>query len=92
MELKAAPDQIVLKRYEPPNKSEGGIALPQRMQKEPNSDKIGEVVEVGENVTLVRIGDRVAVNLAYAIAVNFGGQTGTLIFVKEENILAHIKD
>jgi co-chaperonin GroES (HSP10) len=92
MTLTPTKDQIVLKKYEPPTQSEGGIMFPQNMTKKPNSDKVAEVVEVGKDVTIVKAGDKVAVNPAYSVAVDFGAQIGTLCFVKEENILAIIDD
>lgn len=90
MELKATPDVIVLKKVEKPTQSEGGIVLPANVSQAPNSDKIGEVYKVGSDVKLVSVGDKVAFSHYNANAVNFGGSIGTLMFVKEENILAVI--
>jgi co-chaperonin GroES (HSP10) len=60
MELKPTKDVIVLKGWEPPTVSEGGIALPGNLRKGPNQDKIAVVMEVGCDVTLVKTGDKVA--------------------------------
>ena len=92
MKLEAMKDCIVLKRYEPPKESAGGIVLPDNVRQEANADKIAEVAEVGEDVTVVSVGDKVAWSPFNAVAVNFGADTGTLFFVKEENILAKITD
>jgi co-chaperonin GroES (HSP10) len=90
MTLVPSKDVIVLKRYDPPKETEGGIVLPQSAQREANADKIAEVTCVGEDVTRVNPGDKVAWSPFNAVAVNFGQTTGTLFFVKEENILATI--
>ena len=91
MKLEPTKGVIVLKQYEPPTKSEGGVILPQNRSKEANSDKIAEVAELGSDISMVKIGDKVAWSPYMAVAVNFGKATGTLFFVKEENILAIIK-
>jgi co-chaperonin GroES (HSP10) len=90
MTLNPTKGVIVLKRYEAPTETEGGIVLPQNVSREANSDKIAEVMCVGKDVTLVKPGDKVAWSPYNGVAVNFGQTTGTLFFVKEENILAHI--
>lgn len=90
MKLEAMSDVIVLKGYKPAEKSAGGIVLPQNRQKEANADKIAEVVEIGSDIDCVKVGDKVAWSPFNAVAVNFGEQTGTLYFVKSENILATI--
>lgn len=90
MTLNPTKGVIVLKKYEQSKETEGGIALPDNYRKEANSDKIAEVTCVGEDVTLVNPGDKVAWSPFNATAVNFGKTTGTLFFVKEENILAII--
>ncbi|MHA2063278.1 MAG: co-chaperone GroES [Candidatus Thorarchaeota archaeon] len=92
MELKPEPDIIVLKKVEKKSMSDGGIALPQNMQTGPNEDKIAEVADIGADVTNVKVGDKVAWTPYEATAVQFGGQTGMLYFVKEKNILAKIID
>lgn len=90
MTLNPTKDTIVLKRYEQPKETPGGIALPDNVSREANSDKIAEVTCVGEDVKIVSPGDKVAWSPFNAVAVNFGSKTGTLFFCKEENILAHI--
>ncbi|MHA2068192.1 MAG: hypothetical protein ACXABY_27840 [Candidatus Thorarchaeota archaeon] len=92
MELRPTADVIVLRGYKPPKMSDGGIALPENVRHGPNEDKIAEVLEVGDNVTVVKAGDKVAWTPANATAVNFGQNIGTLYFVEEINILAHIID
>jgi len=91
MQLVPSPKTIILKRIDKPTETPGGLILPENASPEGNSDKIGEVIEVGSEVKLVKIGDRVAFNHYNASAVNFGRETGTLVFVVEENILAVIK-
>lgn len=92
MKLMPTKDVIVLKRIEPPKESDGGIIMPQGVQQAPNSDKLAVVSAVGDDVTLVKVGDKVAWSPFNAVAVDFGSSTGTLFFCKEENILAHIGD
>ncbi len=94
MKLNPTPDVIVLKRIEKPTESPGGIVLPERSAIAPNSDKIAEVVCVGDNIDddYVTVGDKVAWSPFNVTAVNFGSTTGTLFFVKVENILAIIKE
>jgi len=91
MQLVPSPKTIILKRIDKPTETPGGLILPENASPEGNSDKIGEVIEVGSEVKLVKIGDRVAFNHYNASVVNFGRETGTLVFVVEENILAVIK-
>lgn len=81
-----AKDVIVLKKYDPPKQSEGGIVIPESATKEPNVDKVGEVLHVGSDIKCVKVGDKVAFSHYGANVVNLGGEM--LVFVKEENILA----
>ena len=91
MQLIPSPKTIVLKPIVKPTETPGGLILPENASAEANSDKVREVCEVGSEVKLVKIGDKVAFSFFNASAVNFGRETGTLIFCTEENILAVIK-
>ncbi len=87
MEIKkAVKDIIVIKQLVKKKVSQGGIALPDNVSQQPNSDKIGEVVMVGADVVSVQTGDIIAFSHNYANVVNFGDKIR--IFIKEENLLA----
>jgi len=91
MKLVPTPETIILKRIVKPTETPGGLVLPENVSQDMNSDKIGEVIEVGSKVKLVKIGDKVAFNHYNASAVNFGRDIGTLVFCADVNILAVIK-
>ena len=91
MTLAPSPKVIVLKKIEQATKTLGGLIIPDNASAEANSQKTAEVCEVGKDVKLVKIGDKVAFNHYNATAVNFGRETGTLIFCVEDNILAIIR-
>ena len=89
MEILPAKDVIVLKKPEQKkeNVSAGGIVLPANVR-EPNSDKVGEVVVVGSSIEGLQPGDLVVFSTAYANTANIEGKM--FLFCKEENILAKL--
>lgn len=86
--INPTPDQIVLKKFEAPKETPGGLVLPDNVTAVENSDKIGAVTEIGVNIELVKVGDKVVFSHNYATAVDFGGKETRRIFVNEGNILA----
>ena len=91
MDIKeTAADVIVVKQFEKPKETPGGIVLPQNVTAEANSDKIGVVCNIGSDIDCVEIGDIVAFSHNFAQAVNLGKKIR--IFLKKENILAILED
>ena len=86
MKIEPRPNVIVLELYEPPKESEGGIIIPDNAQ-QPNTNKIGTITHVGEDIDFLTVGDIVAFSPAYVNVIAFS-QDDIKIFAKEENILA----
>jgi co-chaperonin GroES (HSP10) len=90
-ELIVAKDVVVLERIMAKKMSDGGIVIPDNAQAQMNADKTAKVVEVGEDLkdAFFKVGDTVVVNPAYGTAVILGKRS--LIFGKEQNVLAVVR-
>ena len=79
-------DYIVAENEEAKTKTASGIYLPQNAQEKP---KIAKIVAVGNDVKLVKVGDRIVYKTYSTTEVKVDSKE--YILVKEEDVLATVK-
>eukprot|EP00877_Chromochloris_zofingiensis_P007622 jgi/Chrzof1/3112/Cz12g12130.t1 len=83
-------DRVLIRPIEEENRSAGGILLPKGPPKSNSDAHFGEVIAVGESVTIdVQKGDKVVFN-KYAMA-EVEVAEGDIVFVAEKSILGKLE-
>lgn len=96
MKLRPLSDQIILERLEAPDRSKGGIILPDNTKEKPAEGKVlavgpGRINEHGvREVPEVKVGDRVLFNRYDATDIAIDGMQVT--FVRAEALTAVLED
>jgi len=85
--LKPLFDNILIETEDQSQKQDGGIAMPETVS--PDRPEIGTVSAIGDDVSYVRVGERVAFRKYSPDIVEYDGKKHTLL--KEEDVIAVIE-